>query len=340
MSIFTDDEAALARAERFGVGLLLAMVSAVSFSLSGSIASSLFDIGWTPGSVVLLRVALAAVVLAPFGLRSLRHSRTPWSAVRRQLPTIVVYGLLAVAASQFCYFSAVRHMEVGPAILIEYTSPAAVVVWLWLRHGQRPAPITVGGAALAAFGLVLVLDLIGGGIGLSVAGVLWALGAMLGAAVYFVLNAEGGVDLPPIALAWLGLVVGAAALGLLGVTHLMPLHAAAGTVRLADADVPWWAAVLILGVVTAALAYATGIAAGRLLGARLASFVALLEVVSSVLFAWLLLGELPGAVQFVGGLLILAGVVAVKAGEPSAGAASRRTRPGHADRSTTSAESR
>lgn len=338
MSTFTDDEATLARAERFGAGLLLAMVSAVSFSLSGSIASSLFDIGWTPGSVVLLRVALAAVVLAPFGLRSLRRSRTPWSAVRRQLPTIVVYGLLAVAASQFCYFSAVRHMEVGPAILIEYTSPAAVVVWLWLRHGQRPAPITVAGAALAALGLVLVLDLIGGGVGLSVAGVLWALGAMLGAAVYFVLNAEGGVDLPPIALAWLGLVVGATALGLLGVTHLMPLHAAVGTVRLADADVPWWAAVLILGVVTAALAYATGIAAGRLLGARLASFVALLEVVSSVLFAWLLLGELPGAVQFVGGLLILAGVVAVKAGEPAG--ASPRTRPGHVDRPRTSAASR
>jgi drug/metabolite transporter (DMT)-like permease len=43
-------------------------------------------------------------------------------------------------------------------------------------------------------------------------------------------------------------------------------------------------------------------------------------VVSSVLFAWLLLDELPAAVQFVGGALILAGVVAVKAGEPSAGA--------------------
>lgn len=321
MKTYADDVAPVARAERFGAGLLLAVVSAVSFSLSGSIASSLFEIGWTPGAVVLLRVALAAFVLAPFGLRSLlRHGRTTPGAWRRELPTIVVYGMLAVAASQFCYFSAVQHMEVGPAILIEYTSPAAVVAWLWLRHGQRPAPITVAGAAVAALGLVLVLDLIGGGVGLSVAGVLWALGAMVGAAVYFVLNAEGGVDLPPIALAWLGLVVGAAVLGVLGLTHLMPLHAATGTVRLAQSDVPWWVAVLVLGVVTAALAYAAGIAAGRLLGARLASFVALLEVVSSVLFAWLLLDELPGVVQVVGGLFILAGVVAVKIGEPSAGA--------------------
>ena len=300
MSTVAHDEAILVRAERFGVGLLLAVVSAVSFSLSGSIASSLFAIGWTPGAVVLIRVGLAAVVLAPFGIRSLRRHLDAADGgarrvLRRELPTILLYGAFAVAVAQFCYFAAVQHMEVGPAILIEYTSPAAVVTWLWLRHGERPSPITLAGAALAALGLVLVLDLIGGGVGLSLVGVLWALGAMVGNAVYFVLNAEGGVDLPPIALAWLGLVVGAAGLGLLGVTHVMPLHAARGTARLAHTEVPWWCAVLVLGMVTAALAYASGIAAGRLLGARLASFVALLEVVSSVVFAWVLLGELPAA---------------------------------------------
>lgn len=317
MSTVAHDEAVLARAERLGAGLLLAAVSAVSFSMSGSIATSLFAIGWTPGAVVLIRVGVAAAVLAPFGLRAMR-GRVDAAELRRQLPAIVCYGLLAVAATQFCYFSAVQHMQVAPAILVEYTAPAAVVVWLWLRHGQRPSAITVAGAVVAAIGLVLVLDLIGGGAGLSLVGVLWALGAMLGAVVYFLLNAEGGIDLPPLALAWLGLVAGTVVLAVLGAVHLMPLHAATGTVRLAHADVPWWGAVLVLGVVTAALAYATGIAAGRLLGARLASFVALFEVVSSVLFAWVLLGELPRAVQFAGGLLILAGVIAVRAGEPSA----------------------
>ncbi len=77
----------------------------------------------------------------------------------------------------------------------------------------------------------------------------------------------------------------------------------------------WWVPLLVLGVVTAAIAYTTGIAAGRRLGSRLASFVALLEVVAGVLFAWLLLDELPRPVQLVGGVLILAGVVVVKLGE-------------------------
>jgi drug/metabolite transporter (DMT)-like permease len=83
----------------------------------------------------------------------------------------------------------------------------------------------------------------------------------------------------------------------------------------AGADVDWWMPLIALGLVTAALSYSTGIAAGRRLGSRLASFVALLEVLAGIGFAWLLLDELPRPIQLAGGLLILAGVVAVKLGE-------------------------
>src|SRR4029079_7170360 len=109
--------------------------------------------------------------LTPFGIAALRGR---WGVLRRNLGLLAGYGAVAVAGAQFCYFSAVQHMQVGPAILIEYTAPAAVVVWMWLRHGQRPGPVTLVGAGLAALGLVLVLDLLSGA-DLSLAGVLWAL---------------------------------------------------------------------------------------------------------------------------------------------------------------------
>ena len=64
-----------------------------------------------------------------------------WSGAT--LGLITLYGALAVAGAQFAYFSAVQYMQVGPALLIEFTAPAAVVVWLWLVHGQRPRPITL-----------------------------------------------------------------------------------------------------------------------------------------------------------------------------------------------------
>ena len=70
-----------------------------------------------------------------------------------------------------------------------------------------------------------------------------------------------------------------------------------------------------LSLVAAAIAYAAGIAASRLLGARLASFVGLTEVLFAVLIAWVLLGQAPGAVQAVGGVVVLVGITLVRAGD-------------------------
>src|SRR3954471_13048530 len=262
---------AAARA-RLSAGLAFAVVSAVSFGMSGALARGLLETGWSPGAMTLVRVGLAAVALTPFGLAALRGR---WAVLRRNLGLLLAYGAIAVAGAQFCYFSAVQHMQVGPAILIEFTAPAAVVVFLWLRHGQRPGAMTLAGAGLAALGLVLVLDLLSGA-DLSVRGVLWSLGAMVGCATYFVISADEDNGLPPLVLAWGGLVVGAAVLAALGLVGLLPMHASSSATTYAGQQVGWWLPVLVLGVVSAALSYVAGIGAGRRLGSRLGAVLGLL----------------------------------------------------------------
>lgn len=313
MSTFTHDipVVTVPPRARLGTGLVLALVSAGSFGLSGALARGLLDTGWSAGALVVARIGIAALVVLPFALVALRGR---WWLLRRNAGLITLYGVVAVAGAQFCYFSAVQYMQVGPAILIEYTAPAAVVVWMWLRHGQRPGLMTLVGAGLAALGLVLVLDLLSGA-DLSLAGVLWALGAMVGCATFFIINGDDTTGLPPIVLAAGGLVVGTLAIALLGLLGVLPMHASMDAATYAGAWFAWWQPLVLLAVITAALAYVTGVAAARLLGSRLASFVMLTEVVASVLWAWLLLDELPRAIQIVGGLLILAGVVGVKLGE-------------------------
>jgi drug/metabolite transporter (DMT)-like permease len=311
MSTVTHDATVSPAAARTSTGVVLAIVSALTFGLSGSFASSLFETGWTPGTTAMVRSAIGALVALPFGLVALRGR---WHLLRDNLGLLTAYGLLAVSGAQFCYFMAVERMEVGPALLIEYTSPAAVVVWMWLRHGQRPGPVTVLGAVLAAAGLVLVLDLIGGA-ALNVSGVAWSLMAMVGAATYFIVNADHSSGLPPMTLAAGGLVLGTVAMGLLGLVGVLPMGASTADVALAGQTVAWWLPVLLLGVVTSGIAYLTGVAAGRLLGARLGAFIALMEVVAGVGFAVIFVDQLPSAVQLAGGVLILAGVIAVKAGE-------------------------
>lgn len=296
---------------RTASGLGFALLSALSFGLSGAFARPLLEAGWSAGATVLVRVALGAVIVVPFGIQALRGR---WELIRRNTGLITLYGVLAVAGAQFCFFSAVQYMQVGPALMIEYTAPAAVVGWLWVMHGQRPRAITLVGAAVAALGLMMVLDLLSGA-DLSTAGVLWALGAMVGAASYFVISADDSTGLPPLTLAAGGLVVGAVVLGALGLAGLLPMRATTESVAYAGVTVDWWVPLLLLGLVTAAISYTSGIAAIRRLGSRLASFVALTEVVAAVLWAWLLLEELPRTIQLLGGVLILVGVVGVKLGE-------------------------
>ena len=296
-------------------GLLFALVSAGSFALSGPLARGLIDAGWSPSAVVLARIAIAALVIAPLAVRGMRSR---WRVGRHDIRRVLIYGAVPVAGTQFAFFSAVAAMDVGPALLIEYTAPAAIVGWLWLRHGQRPSALTFAGAALAGAGLVLVLDLLSGA-DLALDGVLWALAAMVGAATYFVMSADTRSGLPPLALAGGGLAVGAVGLGALGAVGLLPMRATTAAPTYAGETVAWWLPFVGRGVVTAAIAYTTGIAASRRLGSRLASFVALLEVVAAVTFAWLLLDQAPGAVQLLGGALIIAGVVVVKLGEPARG---------------------
>ena len=306
-----DTPTAATRGSRTAGGLAFALISAIAFGLSGALARPLMDADWSAGAVVMIRVGLAAVVVTPFGLRALRGQ---WHLLRRNLRLIAGYGLLAVAGTQFFYFSAVSHMQVGPALLIEFTSPAAVVVWLWLRHGERPGPVTMLGAGLAAIGLVLVLDLLSGA-DLSLPGVLWALAAMVGAASYFIISADESNGLPPLTLAAGGLVAATAGLGVLGLVGLLPMAASTSSVEYAGQTVAWWVPMILLGLVTAGLAYTTGIAAIRRLGSRVASFVALTEALAGVVWAWVLLDQLPMPIQLLGGVLILAGVVAVKLGE-------------------------
>lgn len=303
-----------AASSRTATGLLLALASATTFGMSGALARGLIDTGWSAGAAVTVRTVIAAVVLVVPGVLALRGR---WHLVGDNTGLITIYGVSAVAGAQLCYFYAVTYMQVSVALLLEYTAPVAVVLWLWLRHGHRPSGLTILGAVIAAGGLVLVLDVISGA-ELSTVGVLWALGAMVGAATYFVISADETNGLPGISLAAGGLIVAGTVLLGAGALGLLPLRASTAPAVYHGHAVPWWLPVLALGLVTAAFAYVSGIEAGRRLGSRLASFVALGEVLAAVVFAWLLLGELPRPIQLAGGLLVLAGVVVVKLGEARA----------------------
>lgn len=299
------------RAALASPALLLALISAAAFALSGSFAKSLFDAGWSPGAAVAVRIGGAAVVLfIPVVITLARR----WSTVKRSLGRIAIYGVVPIALCQLFFFNAVQHLSVGVALLLEYLSPVLLVAWAWLMTRKRPRLLTIIGGAAAMGGLVLVLDLAGSQ-KVSVEGVLWGLAAAVCSAVYFVMSAKTDDDVPPVLMAGGGMLVGAAMIVLLGLAGVLPMAFTFNSPVFAGVQVHWLVPVLGLVLVTTVFAYLMGIVATRGLGSKVASFVALFEVLFAVIWAWLLLGEMPRAVQLAGGLFIMFGVVMVRLDE-------------------------
>ncbi|MFT2694211.1 EamA family transporter [Clavibacter zhangzhiyongii] len=289
-------------------GLVLAIVAAASFGLSGAFVKPLLESGWSPVAAVTLRALIGGAVLAPVALAQLRGDLRP---VLRAWRRVLGMALVGVAGAQGMYFAAIERIPVGTAILIEFMAPLLLVAVAWAVSRRRPAVPVLLGSVAAAGGLALVVSPSGGG-ALDPVGVLLAIGAMVGCAGYFAIAAQGADGLPPVALAAAGLLVAAAVLGLVGLTGILPFTGSVAYVRVLGNVVPWWVPMLVVGVVATALAYGAGITGSAMLGSRLASFVGLLEVAAAGAWAWLLLGEELTALQLVGGVLIVAGIVAVR----------------------------
>lgn len=299
-------------------GLGTALASAAAFGASGTFATSLLRSGWTPGAAVTARLLIAALVLTIPAVRLLRGRS---GALRAGWRTMVLYGLVPIATCQLCYFEAVQHLSVAVALLLEYSGILLVVGWMWSRHHQVPTRTTAAGAAVAVAGLVLVLNLMGDH-HLAFIGLLWGAGSAVGLAVYFVLSARDADDgMPPLVVAWGGMWSGALAMALLSGSGVLPFEAPQRSVLLAGVRVSWIVCLGGLGLLAGAFAYVAGIAAARALGARVASFVGLAEVLFAALYAWLLLGQGLSTVQLAGAALVVGGIVLVHLGEPEEGGA-------------------
>lgn len=288
-------------------GLIIAAGAALSFGTSGALVKPMLEAGWSPTAAVTARALTAGVVLLPLALYSLRGR---WAALWLGRWRVLGMGIVGVAATQLAYFAALQTIPVSTALLIEFLAPLILVGFVWVSTKRMPRRTVLLGSALAVAGLVLV---IGPGAIRAVdpVGVLFAFGAAIACAVFFVVAARPAEGLPPIALAAFALLVGGVVLGVLGLSGLLPFTASFADLSLLETVMPWWVPLLVLAVISTAVAYAAGITAAGRLGSRLASFVGLLEVIFASLFAWLLLGEQLTPVQLLGGLLILGGIAAV-----------------------------
>ncbi|MET0735044.1 MAG: DMT family transporter [Microbacterium sp.] len=298
-------------------GIVLAVASALAFSSSGPLVKPLLEAGWSLGAALIVRMGVAGLVLAPSLVLAIVRER---AFLRIHWRIILGFGLTAVAGCQIFFFSAMQRMPVAVALLIQYLAPVLLVLLAWVRTRKAPSGLVIAGSLVAIAGLVLVVDISGASFDLL--GTLFALAAAVCVGAYFLIAERAGEDLPPLALASGGLLVGAALIGILAAVGVLPFVAPPVDVTLGSMTLPWWVPMLWVAAVATSIGYAFGVMAVPRVGSRIASFVGLSEVLFALGFAWLLLGEAPAPIQFAGGALILVGVVLVRL-DASAGESKR-----------------
>ncbi|MFF3205266.1 DMT family transporter [Streptomyces sp. NPDC002962] len=300
-----------------GIGLGLAIGSAIAFGGSGVAAKPLIEAGLDPLHVVWLRVTGAALVMLPLAVRH--------RALLRTRPALLAgFGLLGVAGVQAFYFAAISRIPVGVALLVEYLAPALVLGWV--RFVQR-RPVTRAaalGVVFAVGGLACVVE-VWAGLSFDVVGLLLALAAACCQVGYFVLSDQGsdsGSDAPdPLGVIAYGLLVGAVVLTAVSRPWGMDWSVLAHTAGMNGTAVPAWLLLAWIVLLATVVAYVTGVVSVRRLSPQVAGVVACLEAVIATVLAWVLLGEHLSAPQIVGGAVVLLGAFIAQSSAPVKGAA-------------------
>lgn len=289
-------------------GTTLIVLASVCFGTSGPLAKPAMDAGLSPQQVASVRIGIAAVVLLAFtALRRpalLRVRRADWRL-------LIGYGLVGVAGVQLLYFAAVARIPIGIAMLLEFTSPILVALWVrFVRRTILPARMWAG-TVLALVGLAMVAE-VWQGMRLDAIGLLAAVGAALCAATYFLVGEHGVNTLEPLGLVTWGMMIGAVAIFFIAPPWQLPSRILFEDTEFGSWHVPVWTLLVVCAVISTALAYLLSISAMRYLPANVVSVIALCEPIVATAMAWLILGQALTVVQVLGAAVLLGGATVVQ----------------------------
>jgi inner membrane transporter RhtA len=269
-----------------------ATAAMVSFQLGATVAKQLIPTIGSPATTA-LRLGLSALIVVVL--------QRPWRSIpsRAAWPVILAYGV-SLGAMNSVFYLALRSIPLGIAVAIEFVGPLAVAVSASRRR------LDYVWVALAATGLSLLLPITRSGTALDRAGVMYALAAGVGWALYIVFGQKAGQAHGASASTW-GLMIAA--------LITVPIGFADAGSRLLDR------AVLPLGfgvaIFSGALPYTLEMIALRRLSARTFGTLMSFEPAIAALAGVVLLREqLTGTQWLAIGAIISASVGAV-AGEPS-----------------------
>jgi drug/metabolite transporter (DMT)-like permease len=242
-------------------------------------------------------LVVLAVLLPRRGWKQLR---LPWPDAGR----LFLLGLAGVAASNYFYYLAIQRTNVATAIIVQYTAPVWVLLYMVLRGAERLTPSKIGSVFLALFGIALVIGLFGQGrLQLDGLGVVAALIAAFSFAFYNI----AGHSILARHDRWTVLLYATMAASLFWIVVNPP-----GKIFAAHYSPTTWIFLVVFAMLSVLVPFAFYFAGLEYLRPTQAIIVSCLEPVFSILIAAIALKEGVGPLQGLGIAMVLGAILVVQ----------------------------
>ena len=289
-------------------GELYVVLGAIFFSLSGVIVTLVLD-HMTAFRLAQIR-ALGAFSL--LFLITFIQDRSSLKAERREIPTLIFYGVVGYAVVQLGYFISIsRGIPLGLVSILEFTAPVWIVLWIkFVRKGWVSNDMWVA-IALCLIGLILVSK-VWQGFTFDLIGILSAVCSAISLAIYFLISeAQSDRRSAQAMVVW--------GIGIAGLFWLMvlpiwnfPTQVLTTQInlqgRFSDYSAPGWLLITYIIIFGTLVPYLLVVAGIRLISASKSSVIGMLEAVIGGIFAWIWLAQSWGAIQLIGGAIVLVGI--------------------------------
>lgn len=278
-------------------GTVLVAISATAFGSLAIFAKLAFAAQVNSTTMLTIRFTMAALL---FWLLVL-FTRTSARMTPKTMVTLFLLGACIYSSQSALYFAALALIPANTASLLLYTYPAMVFLAGLFLGTERISWSKSIALIFALCGLGLVL-----GASFSVLNLHGALFSLAAAAVYSVYTLVGNRvlrDVPSLP---------ASAMVCTATAIVMLVWGLAGGRLTLEISLQGWlaiAGIVVFSTLIAILAYFAGLSR---VGATKAAIISTLEPAVTVVLSYLVFGERMGPVQFLGGLLILAGIIVLQ----------------------------
>ena len=289
-------------------GELYLVLGAIFFSLNGVIVTLVLD------HMTTFRLAQVRAIGTFFLLFIITfiQDRKSLKAQRREIPTLLFYGVFGYAMVQLGYFIGIAQgVPLSLVLIIEFTAPIWIVLWIKFVRKGAVANDMWAAIALSLIGLVFVAK-VWEGFTFDLFGTLGALGAALALAVYFLMSQSQGTKRSAQAMVVWGMGVAGLFWSIVLPIWNFPTQIFTTSInlqgRFSDYSAPGWVLIAYIIVFGTMVPYLLVVGGIRRLSASTSSVIGMLEPVLAGAFAWIWLSQSWSAIQLFGGVIVLVGI--------------------------------